>query len=335
MGVTLKDIAKAAGVSEGTASLAMNNRGGVSEKTKREVISIAHEMGYITSMSARSLSQNGRTKTIGVLVPNISNLFYSQLVQQIESELRKIGYEMIFATTDSNETYEEEMIARFVSFRVEGAIVYPSIQDNRPPSYFELLRKNNIPMVFVGSYYEGINESHIMSDIEDGIEQAVDYLCEKGCKNIHYFGGAKEIVSNQMKVDGIKRSFFKNKLSFNEDTYIELPNTDYAHSYEAINRLLESEIKVDGILAGDAYSSLAIYNALHEHGFGVPEDVQIISFDNLINPNICVAKLSCIEQNVTRIVKKSLEVLISRIQGNTVITHYMMDTKLIIRDTTF
>lgn len=334
MGITLKDIAIAAGVSEGTASLAMNNRPGINQLTKEKVLKIAEELGYIPNTSAKSLAERGRSKTIGVVVPNISNLFYSKLVQEIENELRKIGYKMIFATTDSNEEYEKEMIARFVSFRVEGVIIYPSIQDNRHPTYLELLKKNKIPMIFMGSYYEGIDEPHIMSDIEGGISHAVSYLCKKGCQNIYYFGGTKEIVSNQMKINGIKRAFEQYDLDFDESTYVELENTNYDNSYQAINKLIQSGKPIDGILAGDAYSSLAIYNALNEHNYQVPEDIQIISFDNLINPNICKAKLTCIEQNIPRIVQKGIEALMDKIHKDKKSMSYMFDTKLIIRETT-
>jgi len=106
MSVKLKDIAKAAGVSEATASLALNNRKGVNPQTRERVLQTAGEMGYICSSNAATLAKK-RSGLIGVLVPNISNLFYSNLVQKIEHSLRDMGYKMILVTTESNITYEK------------------------------------------------------------------------------------------------------------------------------------------------------------------------------------------------------------------------------------
>ena len=107
MGISLKDIASAAGVSEATASLALNGRKGVNAQTRDKVIAIAKEMGYVGSDNAKTLASR-RSGLIGVMVPNISNLFYSNLVRHIERALRDMGYKMILVTTESNINYEKE-----------------------------------------------------------------------------------------------------------------------------------------------------------------------------------------------------------------------------------
>ncbi|MBQ9300506.1 MAG: LacI family DNA-binding transcriptional regulator [Clostridia bacterium] len=333
MGVSLKDIAKSAGVSEATASLALNGRKGVNEKTKERVLEIAKAMGYVGSDNAKSLARR-KSGLIGVMVPNISNLFYSNLVRHIERALRDMGYKMILVTTESNINYEKEMIKRFVAFRVEGAIIYPSIKENERPDYINILRQNSIPMVFIGSYYPGIEAPHVMSDLYHGVREAVDYLYITGCRHFYYIGGCKTIISNQLKEKAIRDYLTERGIEFPEDHYLELEHTRYENAYIRMDALLSSGKPVDAVIAADAFTSLAAYNVLRKHGYAVPEQVSIISFDNLLYPDICVTRLSCIEQDLDSIVNCTLQNLQSMIRDQSDGVSHLTPTKLILRDTT-
>lgn len=333
MSVSLKDIAKAAGVSEATASLALNGRKGVNEKTKERVLNIAKEMGYVGSDNAKSLARR-KSGLIGVMVPNISNLFYSNLVRHIERALRDMGYKMILVTTESNINYEKEMIKRFVAFRVEGAIIYPSIKENDRPDYINILEQNGIPMVFIGNYYPGIDAPHVMSDLYHGVREAVDYLYITGCRNFYYVGGCKTIVSNQLKEKAIQDYLQERGINFPDNHYLELEHTRYENAYIRMDALMTSGNPVDAVIAADAFTSLAVYNVLRKHNVAVPEQVSIISFDNLIYPDICVTRLSCIEQDLDSIVNCTLQNLQSMIRDQSHGVSHLTPTKLILRDTT-
>ena len=333
MGISLKDVARAAHVSEATASLAINGRKGVNAETRKSVLDIARAMGYIGSDHAKSLAQRS-SGLIGVMVPNISNLFYSNLVRHIERALRDMGYKMILVTTESNINYEKEMIKRFVAFRVEGAIIYPSIKENDRPDYINILHQNSIPMVFIGSYYPGIEAPHVMSDLYHGVREAVDYLFITGCRHFYYVGGCKTIVSNRLKENAIRDYLIERGIDFPEDHYLELEHTRYENAYIRMDALLTSGKPVDAVIAADAFTALASYNVLKKHHFSVPEQVSIISFDNLIYPDICVTRLSCIEQDLNSIVNCTLQNLQSMIRDHSHGVSHLTHTKLILRDTT-
>lgn len=332
MSIKLKDIAIEAGVSEGTASLAMNNRKGVNEQTKARIQAIAKEMGYVVSDNAKSLAHE-RSGLIGILVPNISNLFYSHLVQNFERALRDMGYKMIMVTTDSKIANEKDMIKRFVSLRVEGAVIYPSIKENIHPSYLNILKKNNIPMVFIGSYYPDIDAPHSMSDLYGAVTEAVDYLYRTGCRNFYYMGGCRTIVSNVLKEQAIRDYLASKGISFPDDHYLVLERVRYENAYIRTEELVAKDPSLDALIVGDAFTALAAYNVLCKHGFKVPEQVSIISFDNLIHPDICIKKLSCIEQDVDSIVNCALQNLQS-MKGGTPGISMLIKTKLILRETT-
>jgi LacI family transcriptional regulator len=330
---SLKEIAKAAGVSEATASLALNDRPGVNAKTKQRVQDLAKKRGYIPSISAQTLAKQ-KSALIGVIVPNIDNLIYSSFVRAIESELRQAGYKMVLATSESNIGYEQAMITHFISFRVEGVIIYPIIKDNPDPSYVNILSTYNIPLIFLGGYYRSINAPHVMSDLYSAVSQATEFLYKRGSRSFYYIGGCKTLISNVLKINGIRDTLAQKKISFDENRYIELEKVNYQYAYEAMKDVLGKTKDVDAVITGDVYTGMAVYNALREKKLKIPKDVQLISFDNIIPSGVCKIDFTCIEQNICQIVKTILEELFSKIDGREVDRNILIDTKLIERETT-
>lgn len=333
MKVTLSDIAKESGVSLGTASLALNNRPGVNEKTRQKVLEIAQKNGYQPSLNAKSLSQK-RSNLIGLLVPNIRNLFYASIVQEIENTLRDRHYKMILATTANNERYEKEMIEQFVSFRVDGVILYPTIKDIRNPRYLDILRKNGIPLIFLAGYYPAIEAPHCMSDLYTAIGEIVDHMYAQGYRKFLYFGGCKAIVSNQIKINALKDALARHEVVFQDEDYIVLDHTNFECAYKAAEELIKNKIDFDAAITGDAYSGFGVYNALLQAGKTVPQDVGIAHMDNLIEPGICILPMTCVEQNIKEIVSATIEMLLDSIEGNEQKQNRLIPAKLIVREST-
>ena len=333
MRVSLKKIANVAGVSEATASLALNNRPGVNVETREKIREIAKKLGYVPSVNAQNLASR-KSGLVGLIVPNIANVAYSTFVRGVEGELRDRGYKMIMSASESNVDYERQMIEHFVSFRVEGAIIYPMIRDNPAPEYLNLLAKNDIPMVFIGSYYRGVKASHVMSDIYGAIANAAEYLYERGGRNFCYFGGCRTIVSNELKIRALKDVLAGKGGVFEDNRYIELTDSSYDNAHETAREFFSRRRDIDSVLAPDAYTSLAVYNAIIENGFRVPEDISLVSFDNLVPPGTCKIELTCIEQNIGEIVKGTVDELFNKIHGNKVDRNILVETRLIARQTT-
>ncbi|MBT9775531.1 LacI family DNA-binding transcriptional regulator [Clostridium sp. MCC353] len=333
MGVTLKDIAKAAGVSEGTASLAINHRPGVNEETRKKVEALAREMGYYPSVNARSLAGQS-SRLIGVLMPNIINVFYSSLVQEIEAALKAAGYKMILATTGDNREYEKEMIEQFISFRVECAVIYPMIRNNPNPEYLKLLDKNRIPYFFIGTRYRDVEAASVNSDIYSAICEAAAYLADRGARRFAYFGGPKDIVSNELKIRGLRDTLEKYGAAFGPEHYYEMELSTYQSCYKRCREVMEQGYEFDAAMAGDAYSMFGVYQALKEAGKEVPEDVSLICFDNILPPEVCILPLSCIEQNIPKLVEEILKMIEKKKNDPDSLEQVLVGTKLIIRDST-
>jgi len=333
MKVTLKDIAREAKVSQGTASLALNNRLGVNEETRQRVLAIAQKNGYQPSLNAKNLSQK-RSNLIGLLIPNIRNLFYASIVQEIENALRDKHYKMILATTANNEQYEKEMIEQFVSFRVDGVILYPTIKDIQNPYYLDILRKNGIPLIFLAGYYRTVEAPHCMSDLHTALREVVEHMYLQGYRSFRYFGGCKAIVSNQIKIHAIREALAIHDIEFSDDHYIALEHTNFECACKAAEELLKEGIEFDAAITGDAYSGFGVYSALIHAGKKVPQDVGIAHMDNLIKPDICILPMTCIEQDVKDMVRFTLDMLIDSIEGKYPVHSRLIPAKLIIREST-
>ena len=334
MKITLKSIAKEAGVSEATASLALNNRPGVKFATKKRILELAEHYGYTPSQSAIQL--NGKKSgTIGLLVPNLYNLFYSQIVQELETYLHGIGFRMIFATTDNDPAREKEMIKSFISFDVDGVILYPLIRDNHEPDYLSLLVKNNIPFVFIGGHYTNYDVPYCMSDLYSGISELIDLMYRGGSRNFLYFGSCRFIVSNQVKIQALEEKLAEKSVLFRPDSdYIYLKRTNFDYAYEETKRLIQQGRAFDAAIAGDAYSCFGIYQALRESGKSVPEDVVLGHFDNMLKPSICVMRMTCIEQNIKEMVKGTVDLLTRLMDNQSTEPCRLIPTRLIVRNST-
>lgn len=333
MRISLKEVAKQAGVSEATVSLALNNRPGVNPQTRQKVQQIAKSLGYIPSITAQTLATQ-KSGLIGFILPNIANTTYSLITRLIEDRLRSRGYKMIFSTSENNIDYEKDMIERFVSFRTEGVIIYPIIKDNPDPSYVNILSQYKIPFVFLGGYYEGIHAPCIMSDYYNALLNATEYLYQKGSRHFYYLGGCRSIISNMMRYQGMRDALAAHNIEIGPDAYRELTKTNYDYAYAECNSLLDSKTAVDSIITANDYVGMAVYNSVIEHGYRVPEDISIITFNNQIPDGISRISLTYLEQFVARQVDMALEDLFRQMKGETTNQRVFVETELILRDST-
>lgn len=314
MSISLKELAKQAGVSEATVSLAMNNRPGVNAATRQRILELAKTIGYIPSVTAQTLAKQ-KSGLIGVIVPNLSNNNYSSLVQLAEDRLLSCGYKMILATSKSNPEYEKDMIQRFVSFRTEGVIIYPSIKDNPDPSYLEILNQYHIPFIFLGGRYRNVDASCVMPDFYQTAYNSAEYLYQRGGRHFCLISGCRSIVSNTLRRQGISDLLAEHGLTFEDSRHIALEHTNYDAAYDCFNTLLDSGMVVDSVFAVNTYVGLAVYNAVIEHGLRVPEDLSIISGDMTMPPKACCIPLTSIRQNNSKMVEHTLNELFRKIKG--------------------
>ena len=200
--VTLKDIAQATGFTITTVSHALHNKPDISESTREHICKIAKEMGYITDAAASSL-RSGKTNTISIIVPDISNPHISYQVKKIEIEAKKKNYSTIILNTNEDMNIEQEAIITSYKKRVDGILICPTQKNTDNIKY---IQKLNIPFVLIGRYFDELDTSYVCcDDIKSGY-LAGKHLIENGYKSILYVGTYTYIEASNKRFDGIQKA---------------------------------------------------------------------------------------------------------------------------------
>lgn len=212
--VTMKDIAEVAGVTKATVSMVLNKKDvKISEETKKKIFKIAKEMNYIPNAVARSLTTN-KSQTIGIILPDITNSFFSEMARAIEDIAHKLNYNVIVCNTDSDGKKEEQYIRLLISKLVEGVIFITGKGDT---SNLEILKKNNVSFVLVDRYIDGDNDYPGVYCLNKlGVKEGVEYLINKGKKNIAFVTGVRKLNVSKQRMDGYIEAMKNYSIDYSE-----------------------------------------------------------------------------------------------------------------------
>ncbi|MBR6427838.1 MAG: LacI family DNA-binding transcriptional regulator [Clostridia bacterium] len=271
--VTLKDIAAALGVSVGTVSHALSDMDDISEEVKIKVREKTAEMGYISDDVANSL-RSGKTNTIAIIVPDISNHLISSQIKLIETQARQNGYAPIIFNTNENEEIESSAIMAALRKRVDGILLCPA-QHNK--DNLRLLQKRKVPFVLFGRFFESEDTSYVCSDDVKGGRLAAEYLLNIGCRNPVYIGTEEYLECSVNRLRGIKEAFAAEGLSFPESRVIRT-SSESGYGMETCEKLSLFPETVDSIIV---FSDTVAFD-IRYHLLNLKSDLAVlpvISFD--------------------------------------------------------
>ena len=227
MKITIKDIAKTAGISYSSVSRALNGLKGVSDETRQKVKQIAKEMEYTPNAVARGLVQK-QTGTLGLILPDITNPFYPELARGVEERASLAGYHTFLCDTNYNLTKEESYLQSFLEKRVDGIIIAPvSSQSN----LLEERKHMPIPCVYVGNTPKKTLYSYVITDNVRGGYLAARTLIEKGSHRIGFISGSDKKTAVGERFTGFKEAMNRYHLEV-KDQYIRLENWQLKSGYE-------------------------------------------------------------------------------------------------------
>ncbi len=325
--ITLKMVAEKAEVSVNTASRAINNRPDINLETKKRVLQIAKELGYIRNAAAVAL-RTKKTGTIGVVIADNSNPFYAEVLNGIEVAAREKNYHIILANTQRDYRKEEEAINLLRAKRVDGLLIAP-VQDRDDD--IKKLIEANIPFVIVGRDFENIEVDAVYNDEVKGGFLATEYLIKKGHKRIALIDGFLYKSTTKGRLEGYKKALNKYKISLDE-SLISVGDINIENGYERTKQMLEKELNFTAIFAYNDMMAFGSMQAIKEKGLRIPEDIGLVGYDDipfssLMNPALTTIKLKKQELGV-----ESVKLLFSRINGGRKKTKkVMLDVELQIR----
>ena len=310
MAVTIKDVAKLANVNPSTVSRVIANSSRISEKTKRVVREAMDQLGYYPNHHARSLA-NQSANTIGIVMPSSSgdlfqNPFFPQVIRGISKEAHANHYGIYMTTGITEDEIREEVLSMVHGRRVDGLILlYSRIGDE----LVDLLIKLKFPFVMVGKPY--VNETQITHVDNDNIQagiQATQYLINLGHTKCAFVGGSPELVVTTDRLTGYRQALSDAGISFRED-YIVHQDFLQEGGRQAGEVLMAMEDPPTGLIVADDIMALGIMSSLTEMSIRVPEDISIISFNNLLISEYCSPPLTSVEINIFQLGSKATDAL--------------------------
>jgi LacI family transcriptional regulator len=330
----LKDVAKLAGVSEATASMALNNRIGIKKDTQKKVLEAAKRLNYVPSSIARGLTSKS-TRNIGLVVPDIENPFFGSLTKYIDYYAKEADYSLILSISDENPEKEDKIINNLISKRVDGIVIVPTSIPRQSIPYLDSLKEHQIPFIFSSSYYPGQEENCIYTDYEKGSYQLTKYLLELGHSDIWVLSSEfSEIAFSSLRIKGYMRALSEAGISFNENAIQKCKRTDFASGYATTKRML-TEKKPSAIIAINDLLALGAKQAVLDMGLSIPKDISVAGYDDVLYSYLSEIPLTTVRQNIPEICKIAMEILISRIEKKTQFDfNRIIEPELIIRKST-
>lgn len=331
---TIKDLAKELNLSASTVSRALRDHPDISPLTKKRVISLANKLDYHPDSIAQSL-QTQKTKTIGVIVPEIKQPFFASVINGIEELAYSAGYTIIVC--QSNENYDREVLytRTLVSHRVAGLLVSLS-QTTQNLDHFKALQRRGVPIVFFDRVNDDIEASKVVVDDYNGAFAAADHLIKSGYKRIAHLAGPKNLSISKYRLKGYKDALKLGNRPYNEElvVYGGLDDTDGVVGFQ---KLLSLEILPDAVFAVNDPVATGAFLTIKEHGLKIPDDIALVGFSNTNVSSLLDPPLTTVEQPTYEIGKTAVQLLLAQINNseeNFVPQFEVLKTHLIIRGST-
>jgi LacI family transcriptional regulator len=320
--VTVRDIARESGFSIATVSIVLNEAPlarYVAQETKSSIKSIAQRLGYRPNQFARSL-RGSRSRTVGMMVFDVTDPFCTPIIQGIESKLFQASYLSIFADAHNETARFERYLEMMLERRVEGLIVVAGwlVVDI---TLLSDLRKHSIPTVIVGRELQHDSVSSVIVDNEAGGRMAIEYLYELGHREFAFIRGARPMGDSELRWKGIQAFAKANKLKVNRKLVVDLPSRfDPNHGYEEAQKLTDQLLKTkqrfSALVAYDDVTALGAIRALTRAGVKVPEQCSVIGFDDVAPATLSVPALTTIRQPMETMGATAVEIVAEAIKAD-------------------
>lgn len=273
---TIKDLAKYMKVAPSTISRALRDYPDISDKKKKEIRELANKLGYQPDSIAQSL-QRGRTKTIGVIVPEIKHDFFSSVLDGIEDVAYKAGYSIFVCK--SNEDYIREVIntRSLLSYSVAGIIVSIS-QNTQDTDHFNVVKARNIPLVFFDRVCE-VKANKVVVNDEQGAFSAVEHLIKSGYKRIAHLAGPSHLEISKNRIKGYKAALKKHRIAFKKN-YIIDGGLDEKDGIRGFKKMMRLKPKPDAVFCVNDPVAIGVFMQCKEKKVRIPRQLAIVGFSD-------------------------------------------------------
>lgn len=309
MGATMKDIAKRTGLGLATISSYLNG-GNVREKNRIKIEEAIEELHFEVNEVARGLKTN-RTKTIGIVIPELNNIFFAEIITGAEDILRSHGYATMICDCRSDAQREKEAVEFLYHRRVDGLIVMPT---GTSDSGFQKFIRAGKPIVMIDRKMRDIACDCILVDNEGAAEDAVNRLIRAGHRNIGLIAGPEDVYTARERQRGYEKAIQANGSS-TVDSLIARGNYTIAGGAAAMRRLCESNPDMTAVFISNYEMTVGAMMEINDLGIRVPDDLSVIGFDNIDFAKAYAPRLSIVTQPTAQIAQAAADTLIQNLEG--------------------
>ncbi len=325
---TIKDVAALAGVSFATVSRALDDRPEISRETKERVRAACRELGYVPNAAARGLTGQA-THMLGVVLPDISNPYFSGMVTAIEETAAQNGYRVLLSNSMRNRQRELQGIENFLSRRIDGMII-SALSPDAQAEHRRLL--GDLPCVYMGVNHDE-DCSYVMTDNRAGTYASTRYLLRLGHRKLVFLGGRSSSRTRELRLQGFREALAEEGLTGELYTAPETEKSFRQWSYETARHILTQRPLPDAIVAFSDITALRVMEAAAECGVRIPQDVSLVGYDNISFAALPRIHLTTVSQRKFQQGHLAVERLMQQIRGDRSDTVDVLEPELIVRST--
>lgn len=309
---TIHDIAKKLNVTASTVSRALNDHPSISQATKKLVIAVADKMNYQTNSIAAAL-RNGKSNTIGVIVPELNRFFFSTIIKGIEEVVSKAGYNVMVCQSNDLLEKEKESINSLLKLRVDGILVSYAKEANNFDHFLEVLSKS-VPLILFDRTDDSLNVESVVIDDHLGSFKATEHLIQQGCKRLVHFSGPQNVSSYRERKRGFLDALAHYSLPTTSESVID-SQLDYDSGYEHGETILSWDELPDGIYAASDYSAIGAITRLKEAGILIPDQVAVVGLANEPFTSFVEPPLSSINLHAHKMGQFAAQIFLNQVQN--------------------
>lgn len=329
MSATLKDVAKLAGVAPSTVSGVLNGTTRVREKTRLRVMQAVKELNYRPNHVARSLRLQG-TKTLGLVIPSITNPFYPAIARGVEDVANTYGYSVLLGNTDRTPKKEQKYIETLLDKQVDGLILADSQVSDA--LILEMAERPRIAIVMMNRGIESSNVDEIWVDFRGAAIQMTEHLIEAGHRRIAFIAGPRNVWRSEERLRGYQEALTRHQIDLDKSLIIR-GEFDHQSGYEAGEELLKQKDRFSAIFASNDLMAIGCMTALQDNGVSIPGDISVVGFDDIELAFFVRPKLSTVYQPNYEMGAAAVRMMMERIQGErNVKTRQELATRVVTRE---
>lgn len=332
MAVTIKEVAKLAGVSPSTVSRVIANHPRISEETSKRVREVMEELGYHPNVMAKSLVSK-TTRTIAVVLPRpaeelLLNFFFYELIRGVLAQLTRAGYDMLMAG-GSNEQEELETVKRLVhSGRVDGMLL---LYSRTSDPVIRFLRKENVPFVLLGRSLDFDDVPSVDNDNVQAAYDATKHLIAQGQRQIGFVSGSHKLAMTQDRMAGYTKALAEAGLPFKEGWVVE-GEFLLESGYRAMASIMSQPEPPTALVVIDDVVAFGVLKGLTELGYRIPQDVAIVSFNNIALTELTMPPITSVDVGTYQLGYTASQMVLRMIQQVEITTRQIIPHRLVVRE---